>query len=212
MNGLFFGNTASGGGVDPRYPVIIPDYFGVRYNAVNYTRVEYTVQDKTYSWKKISWTFDRYCQNISINMPMKTQWSMITSPASDEMEYTLWHCEATNPDGFTTKKDIPLFCETSYNGKSIEIEETPTYSVDLTELFSDVEQCSDYDYTSAKCYDTTSQWDPTYSPYYNANLNGTVLQINQITELDRNLTRMHIFIVNADNRTLFVYFQINKAE
>lgn len=214
MNGLFFGNTASSGGVDPRYPVIIPDYVGVCSNVTNYLRLQYAVQDKTYSWNKISWTYDKNCHNITIKLVMKTQWSFLAGKV-DEVEYALWHCEATNPGGFTTKKDIPLFCQTSYNGKSIEIEETSTYSVDLIELFSDVEPCSDYNYTSAKCYDIypySNQWDTAYSPYYNVKLNGTVLQINQITELDVSQTYMYIFIVNAENRTLFVKFIISKVE
>lgn len=209
MNGLFFGNIAQSSGVDPRYPVIIPDYIGVEYNSTIYINNKYFVSDDITKYNKIHWNYPKNIQDITIGFSLQ-MWNFTNK--NSENEYVLCHFTATDQDGFTTEKDIPLICQNSYNTKSIEIDEVSTYSIDLIELFSDTEQLLDFDYSSAKCYtmDINNQCNPEKIPAYIPQINDSFLVINQIEPIYGNSIKFVIFVIDKNKRVMSIDFKINK--
>ena len=109
MNGLFFGNTASGGGVDPRYPVIImPNPTFIKYNACTYINLSEIATDDTTSYKKLDFQFECDSEDVVIDVIRSRKYQMRTYTDNPDLDETILHVTVTDLDGFTTKKDITL--------------------------------------------------------------------------------------------------------
>lgn len=155
MNGLFFGNTAAGGGgVDPRYPkILINDFIVVPYNTVYSLKKRYMVSDNNYAWNNLTDTFTD--TSVSTKFSMKTTWSFISRKYTtvDSCVYTV-----TNPDGFSTSKSLHLYIRDpeltlniNYEGVNIvNVPELISSSLYVDQEFKDIYEI--FNYQNCQCF------------------------------------------------------------
>lgn len=202
MNGLFFGNTATSGGVDPRYPKFLMDTIIMKYNAINYIQLADLVSDDSTPFNGMKYTFS----SSEVKASIKSRKQLFLFTSDPYLESDILTMTATDLDGFSTTQDILLiitdgyhtYSPTSFNGNG-------NCSFDIMTLYPDL-QSNFFDDT---IYLVNSPYQNFRKNSINLNLklNGTTVEIRP--KLSGTLTG-YIYIANPTiHKLLTIEYTIN---